>query len=84
MGYYSRRNEVVITHASSPRKNAIKQPTFIQFDVLHCQKFINTVFTEFKGRISYIGDWHSHICIDLTPSNLDKVELNPEFPRNYT
>jgi integrative and conjugative element protein (TIGR02256 family) len=75
MGYYLNGNEVVVTHASLPGKNAIQQRNSVEFDIPFCQSFINDVYGLTNGYVSYIGDWHSHTMNILAPSSVDKTEL---------
>lgn len=75
MGYYTVKNEIVITHCSSPGPNAKQKKHSIFFDITHAQKFVNKIYNETCGNSTYLGDWHSHTSPVLCPSITDKREL---------
>jgi integrative and conjugative element protein (TIGR02256 family) len=75
MGYSSKEEEVVITHASLPGHFAMQRKQSIMFDTEYCQDYINKVYQLTNGYITYIGDWHSHTIYDLHPSIIDIKEL---------
>jgi integrative and conjugative element protein (TIGR02256 family) len=76
MGYYTVKDEVVITHCCGPGPKAIQKRYSIFLDSSYAQEFVNEVYTNSDGQITYIGDWHSHTSSNLTPSRTDKIELN--------
>lgn len=75
MGYYTVKDEVVITNICGPGPKAKQKKYSIVLDSLYAQKFVNEIFKETNGQITYIGDWHSHTTDNLTPSRTDKNGL---------
>lgn len=76
MGYYTVKDEVVITHCCGPGPKAKQRKYSVTLDSAHAQKFVDVIYLQTIGKITYIGDWHSHTSNNLTPSRTDKKELN--------
>lgn len=76
MGYYTVKDEVVITHCSGPGPKAKQRKYSVTIDSSFAQSFVDEIYSQTNGKITYIGDWHSHTSNDLTPSRTDKKELN--------
>ncbi|PWW26613.1 integrative and conjugative element protein (TIGR02256 family) [Cytobacillus oceanisediminis] len=76
MGYYTVKDEVVITHCSGPGPKAKHRKYSVTLDSAYAQKFVDEIYLQTNRNITYIGDWHSHTFNDLTPSRTDKKELN--------
>lgn len=75
MGYTTIKDEVVITHCCGPGPKAKQKKSSIVFDRKHAQRFVEEVYRETEGRITYLGDWHSHTAASLSPSRTDEKEL---------
>jgi len=75
MGYYTVKDEIVVTHCSGPGPNAKQKKHSIVFDSVHSQDYVNKVYSATGGNSTYIGDWHSHTAPILSPSLTDKREL---------
>lgn len=67
---------VVITHCCGPGPKAKQKKFSITFDSAYTQKFINGIYIQTNGQITYLGDWHSHISSNLKPSITDRKELH--------
>ncbi|WP_404457582.1 Mov34/MPN/PAD-1 family protein [Sutcliffiella horikoshii] len=76
MGYYTVKDEVVITHCSGPGPKAKQRKYSVTLDSAFAQTFVDEIYSQTNGTITYIGDWHSHTSNDLTPSRTDKKEMN--------
>lgn len=75
MGYHTKTQESVITHACPPGPHAIHEKYSFVFDSQYCQNYIHDIYSATQGRITYIGDWHSHIEPSLKPSSIDRSEI---------
>jgi integrative and conjugative element protein (TIGR02256 family) len=76
MGYYTIKDEVVITHCCGPGPKANQRKYSVTLDSHYAQKFVNDIYFQTNGKITYMGDWHSHTSNILNPSRTDKKELN--------
>ena len=74
---------IIVTHVSFPGPKAIYKRRSITFDIDYCQHFVDKVYYESGGAITYIGDWHCHQSKKIKPSKTDfftlkRESLNPE------
>ena len=85
MGYWTTDSDVVVTHASGPGREA--RHGFLTFERAHAagQLFIDRVFEESGGLLTYLGEWHTHPWGRLTPSarDLQTMRAIPLEPRAY-
>lgn len=54
------RGILVITHASGPGPKAKHGYKNFRRDPEYCQEFLNQLYYESSGKISYVGEWHKH------------------------
>lgn len=72
IGYWNeRKNQVVITHATGPGPKSFHGLNYFEPDTKFCQKKLNKLFKITKGRLTYLGDWHSHPWNFLKLSSVD-------------
>ena len=64
------KEKIIITHASGPGPDAKHGFSGFRRDVWYCQEFINKVYDETNGRITYVGEWHKHYNYPV-PSHID-------------
>jgi len=66
---------LIITHATLPGPNAIKEPAFFERDKDYCTEMVKYYFEFSDKKLNYVGEWHSHTSSDVKPSNLDHSSL---------
>lgn len=75
---YPNKNLVVVTNIiESPSK--ISRNNQYEMDVEYTQKEITNVWKKNNGRVTYLGDWHTHPEINPKPSLRDYYT----FSKNY-
>jgi integrative and conjugative element protein (TIGR02256 family) len=62
-----------------PSNNVYNNRINIQLDTQELQKIIDKKWEESNGKITYLGDWHTHPCENPKPSITDKIT----FFKNY-
>jgi integrative and conjugative element protein (TIGR02256 family) len=72
MGYPLNDNDWLITYASKPGPNAVREPRSIFFDDQYLRNLVRRLNRRGLGRWRYIGDWHSHTVRRLSPSRADR------------
>lgn len=70
MGYFA-STSAVATEAIGPGPRAKKEGLRFTPDYAYQQKEIERVYLQSSGRITYLGDWHSHPGLPPYPSALD-------------
>ena len=58
LGYMEPTGLATVTHASGPGPAAKHHRKSITFDVEYCQSFVDQIYYQSSGDITYIGDWH--------------------------
>jgi integrative and conjugative element protein (TIGR02256 family) len=66
---------LVVTDAAGPGPKAMLEPYSVTIDGAHAQKFCDKVSRESQGQIDYVGDWHKHPGISLSPSSHDIIAI---------
>lgn len=78
--------ELLVTHASNPGKGAKMERYSIVIDNVHTTKFTNVLNEISDKKLYFIGDWHTHLSVDLRPSSTDfraLKSLNNYVPKVY-
>ena len=70
MGHFASAGAVA-TEAIGPGPRAKKEGLRFTPDYAYQQKEIERVYLQSSGRITYLGDWHSHPGLPPYPSSLD-------------
>lgn len=83
MGYRAKNDDVVVTHLIAAGPNASHKRTGLYPDQDYQLKQIADIYSDSKGTITYLGDWHTHPNSKPTPSfkdkrTLTKIALTPE------
>lgn len=68
---YHEKNNLVITHASEPGKNAKMTYSSIEIDGKYTTRYCNRLNQLSDHRLYYLGDWHTHLSTNLSPSFKD-------------
>lgn len=66
-----RSRYLVISRASEPGPNAVRERAFFSRDTEYCQKIIDSWAEQSAGDIDYLGEWHKHEQANPVPSALD-------------
>lgn len=66
---------LIITHATLPGPNAVKEPAFFERDVKYCTEMVQCYFEFSDKKLNYVGEWHSHTSVNVEPSHLDHCSL---------
>ena len=74
-GYIPSENKYVITTASKPCVHDQKGPTHFIRNKENAQRIINQYWKDSKGKINYLGEWHTHGCERPYPSHVDRKLL---------
>lgn len=75
MGYTADNQDVVATHLIGPGPNARHEKYRFEPDGDFQQEELEKVFHESSGRITYLGDWHTHPLGVAALSSIDKHTL---------
>jgi len=83
LGYTADNQDVVATHLIGPGPNARHEKYRFEPDGDFQQKEIEKVFRETGGRITYLGDWHTHplgvaVLSSTDKRTLEKIARSPE------
>lgn len=85
MGYQTEDGNSIIAYASGPGPKAIQTKNAVQFDDPYLKRLAQQIKRQSAGRLSYIGDWHSHTVKRLTPSRNDRLTVYQKSSSNlYT
>lgn len=71
VGYISADGALVVTHAGGPGPRAEHRQRSVLIDGAYAQKFCDKIHRESDGRLDYVGDWHNHPGLSLSPSSHD-------------
>lgn len=71
VGYWSDNKIAVITHATGPGPDAHHGLSTFEPDSRFSQQQLNSIYMGSEGRLSYVGDWHTHPLGSLVPSDSD-------------
>lgn len=74
-GYISEDNKYVITDISEPNSTDYATPTSFIRGGQEAQSIINLEWKNSDGKINYLGEWHTHGCVNPVPSLTDKKLL---------
>jgi integrative and conjugative element protein (TIGR02256 family) len=75
LGKWLSDQAVVVACATGPGPRAKKTTISLELDLDYCQKELDKVFQMTGGRVSFLGDWHSHLSADIWPSAEDSNSL---------
>jgi integrative and conjugative element protein (TIGR02256 family) len=75
-GYLDENGDIRITNASCPGPNAVCTAKEFKKDVTYCQKFLDELIGRSDGKITYVGEWHSHPSPNNKPSSTDINSLS--------
>lgn len=76
IGYWAKKwEEAVIAQTIGPGPNAIHSPSSFSPDGEYHWEQIDDVFKATEGRLTYMGDWHSHPLSGAFLSTKDKKTL---------
>lgn len=68
--------EILITHASSPGPKSRRSRYSIEIDNKYTTDFSNALNETSNNKLYYLGDWHTHLSLDLRASSTDIRALN--------
>jgi|SRR6185369_4030738 len=71
LGYWSAEHEAVVTHIIGPGPAAVHSPVRFEPDANWQAEQIGLFYDAFDGRLTYLGDWHTHPSGPAFPSDLD-------------
>lgn len=72
LGYWGpSREEVVVVEATAPGPHAITGKKAFTPDYEHDRELVAQRYRSSRGRITYLGDWHSHPDSETAPSIRD-------------
>ena len=72
LGYRTKRNDYVVTHSSGPGPKAVHGLFSFRPDTKYFQEKLDEIFEATEGRITYLGEWHTHpIWSKPKPSYVD-------------
>lgn len=74
-GYIPEKNKYIITIASEPCDQDCRGMTYFVRNRENAQEIINNYWKTSKGKINYLGEWHTHGCKNPYPSYTDKKLL---------
>ena len=79
LGSY-RGNHIEVIDATLPGKKDIRRKNeFIRIDKHH-QIYAEKLWRKSEGKITYIGEWHTHPTNTPSPSPIDIAEWNKKLP----
>lgn len=80
LGSY-RGDHIEVIDATPPGKNDLRRRfEFIRRDESH-QVYVDRQWHESEGRVTYIGEWHTHPVSNPRPSDLDMSEWGQKLPK---
>ena len=65
---------VNVTHLSTPEDTDERTPTYYKRNVQGHQDCLNQLHNSSRGRIQYLGEWHTHPQDKASPSHIDYME----------
>ena len=89
LGYWTVEfKEAIVLYAIGPGPCAIRSPAKFYPDGEYHWKVIEQIFTTTNGKVTYLGDWHSHPqggrnLSWLDRSTLKKIAQTPESQTNH-
>ncbi len=75
VGFVAENEILVIVDATGPGPRAILERFSVTIDGKHAQMFCDKIRQESNGRIDYVGDWHKHTGLSLSPSHDDVAAI---------
>lgn len=78
-GYIPLQHKYIITDVSVPNKYDKRGTVFFIRDYKMAQDIINAKWKESMGKINYLGEWHTHPCLNPYPSLVDRKLLQTIF-----
>jgi integrative and conjugative element protein (TIGR02256 family) len=75
MGYWTKSGEVVVCYQVGPGPSAIHGRYSFEPDYKFHSKQVGDIYDATDGRITYLGDWHTHPGGSPVPSPLDLKTL---------
>jgi integrative and conjugative element protein (TIGR02256 family) len=84
IGHWPDTNTAVITNAIGPGSRARHKLFTFEPDSRFSQEQLNSIYWASDGKLSYIGDWHTHPLGSLIPSQSDsettfQVAADPDY-----
>jgi integrative and conjugative element protein (TIGR02256 family) len=70
-GYVTASRDIVVTDATAPGPNAHHGFLSFEPDTAYCQRCLNSVYEMSRGKVSYVGEWHTHPHSKTVPSDTD-------------
>lgn len=74
-GFIPKEKRYVITEVTVPNETDLSSPTYFVRNYKSAQIIIEKCWTESSGKINYLGEWHTHGCINPKPSFTDRKLL---------
>ncbi|MBU5593841.1 Mov34/MPN/PAD-1 family protein [Amphibacillus sp. MSJ-3] len=71
MGKRLYSGDIIITDITTPQKGDIRKRMYFKKKTKIHQKISDDIWAESKGRITYVGEWHTHPENIPTPSFVD-------------
>lgn len=75
VGYVSVDGSLVVTNVCGPGEGGVCEPNRVLIDGAAATRFCESEFDKTKGAVRYVGDWHIHRSMNLTPSAKDLKAL---------
>ncbi len=73
---YIKNGIIFIEKASTPGKNAVHEEFYFKADSAYVDMIIDMEYANSNGKITYLGEWHTHPQLSPTPSDLDLISLS--------
>jgi integrative and conjugative element protein (TIGR02256 family) len=75
VGYVDTGGTLVVANAAGPGPASTLERYSVTIDGKHAQEFCDQSLRESNGCTDYIGDWHKHTGLSLTPSRQDVIAM---------
>lgn len=71
IGFVDDQGRAIALRATGPGPDAVRERDLFKRDVPFIQSELDRAAAELNDRGSYIGEWHTHLTLDLRPSPID-------------